>query len=119
MFLGTPSEFVGKTLLRVLRASVGYLFLSKSQHGDTEITESTRADSIFPTDLSEVFMRLIVSTITRASGLATQLFGNTIVRTPPGHYRNQQTVAGLLYFVFSANRRLPSVGQNNSCTSLQ
>ena len=42
-------EAVGKTLLRVLRASVVYRFFSKFQHGDTEITESTRRDSIFPT----------------------------------------------------------------------
>ena len=36
--------------LRVLRTSVGYLFLSKFQHEDTEITESTRRDSFFTTD---------------------------------------------------------------------
>src|SRR5213594_796417 len=45
-------EAVGKTLLRVLRASVVYRFFSKIQHGDTEITESTRRDSIFPTHSS-------------------------------------------------------------------
>ena len=51
-------------------------FLANLNTEITEITESTRTDSIFPTDLSEVFMRLIVSTITRASGLATQLLGH-------------------------------------------
>ena len=42
-----PEGSVGKKLLRV---SIVYLFLSKFQHGDTEITESARRDSIFPTD---------------------------------------------------------------------
>ena len=43
-------ESVGKKLLRVLCASLAHLFLSKFQHGDTEITESARRDSIFPID---------------------------------------------------------------------
>ena len=91
-----------------------YLFLSKSQHGD-------HGDHRVYTDRFDFSDRLKrgVHEINRLDDYAGIWFGNTIVRTPPGHYRNQQTVAGLLDFVFSANRRLPSVGQNNSCTSLQ
>src|SRR5438034_8787285 len=74
MFLGTPSEFVGKTLLRVLRASVVHLFLSKSQHGDTEITESTRRDSIFPTDSD------IIDSVGARAGTPFRVSGKTLLR---------------------------------------